>query len=139
MPQWNVFDQRCPTRLVLDRIADKWTVLICVRLARGTCRFGELRRDISGISQKMLTQSLRALERDGLVARKVIAQVPARVDYSLTPLGRTLLRVMAEVKDWAESNIETVLAAQKAYDAARQAVDQPEGAVRVVRLTSRAA
>jgi DNA-binding HxlR family transcriptional regulator len=139
MPQWNVYDQRCPTRLVLDRIADKWTVMICLRLARGSCRFGELRREIAGISQKVLTQNLRALERDGLVTRKVYAQVPARVDYSLTPLGRTLLRLMGEIRDWAESNIETVLAAQKTYDDAQKAVEQPEPGVRVVRLASRAA
>ena len=140
MPEWNVFDERCPTRLVLDRIADKWTVMICVRLAQGTRRFGELRREITGISQKMLTQSLRALERDGLVERKVYAEVPARVEYSLTSLGRTLVRLLAQIKDWSESNIEAVLAAQKAYDQAQQqAPEQPTGPARIVRLTSRAA
>jgi DNA-binding HxlR family transcriptional regulator len=139
MAEWNVFDERCPTRLVLSRIADKWTVLICMRLAQGTMRFGELRRQVSGISQKVLTHSLRALERDGLVARKVYAQVPARVEYSLTPLGRTLVRLMADIKDWAEANIEVVLAAQQAYDRAQQQAPDQKGPVRLVRLATRAA
>jgi DNA-binding HxlR family transcriptional regulator len=139
MAEWNVFNQHCPTRLVLSRIADKWTVMICLRLAQRTMRFGELRREVAGISQKMLTQSLRALERDGLVARKVYAEVPARVEYSLTPLGRTLVRLMADIKDWAEANIQAVLGAQQAYDRAQQAPDAAQGPVRVIRLASRAA
>ena len=88
---WDVFNDRCPTRQVLDRIADKWTVMIVARLAQRTLRFGALKRDIGGISQKMLAQTLRGLERDGLVARTVFAEVPARVEYSLTPLGQTLV------------------------------------------------
>ena len=139
MPEWNVFDERCPTRLVLSRIADKWTVMICIRLSQRTMRFGELRRDISGISQKMLTQSLRALERDGVVARKVYAEVPARVEYSLTPLGATLVHLLAEIRNWAEANIERVLAAQKAFDGAQSQPQATQGPVRVIRLTSRAA
>jgi DNA-binding HxlR family transcriptional regulator len=139
MPEWNVFNERCPTRLVLSRIADKWTVMICVRLSQRTMRFGELRRDVSGISQKVLTQTLRALERDGIVARKVYAEVPARVEYSLTPLGRTLVRLLADIKDWAEANIEAVLAAQIAYDQAQAAPEAPPGPARVVRLSTRAA
>jgi DNA-binding HxlR family transcriptional regulator len=88
MAEWNVFNQHCPTRLVLSRIADKWTVMICLRLAQRTMRFGELRREVAGISQKMLTQSLRALERDGLVVRKVYAEVPARVRPRAAGAGR---------------------------------------------------
>lgn len=140
MSDWNVFDERCPTRMVLSRIADKWSVMICLRLAARTMRFGELRREIGGISQKMLTQSLRGLERDGLVLRKVYAEVPARVEYSLTPLGRTLVRLLSDIKQWAETNIGSVLAAQQAYDAGQAAPEQEEQSrVRVVRFTSRAA
>jgi DNA-binding HxlR family transcriptional regulator len=140
MPEWNVFDERCPTRLVLSRIADKWTVMICVRLSQRTLRFGELRREVAGISQKVLTQSLRALERDGIVSRRVYAEVPARVEYSLTPLGRTLVRLLSDIKNWAEANIETVLAAQAAYDNTQnQPEEAPSGPARVIRLSTRAA
>jgi len=139
-PKWNVFDARCPTRLVLDRVADKWTVMIVARLAARTMRFGELRRDIAGISQKMLTQTLRGLERDGLVARQVHLEVPPRVEYSLTPLGATLVGILTHIKEWAEGNIEAVLRAQRVYDEAQQRPAEPAAArVKVVRLTSRAA
>ncbi|HEU5283797.1 MAG TPA: helix-turn-helix domain-containing protein [Burkholderiales bacterium] len=138
-PMWNVFDDRCATRLVLNRVADKWTVLIVARLARRTIRFGELKREIAGISQKMLTQTLRGLERDGLVARTVYPEVPLRVEYSLTPLGATLVNTLVQIKDWAEGNIEAVLAAQRAYDQAAVQPAQPQGPARVVRLASRAA
>lgn len=138
-PMWNVFDDRCPTRLVLNRVADKWTVLIVARLARRTMRFGELKRDVAGISQKMLTQTLRTLERDGLVARAIYPEVPLRVEYSLTPLGATLADVLVHVKDWAEGNTEAVLAAQRAYDQAAGQPVQPQRPARVVRLASRAA
>jgi DNA-binding HxlR family transcriptional regulator len=136
-PTWNVFDERCPTRKVLNRIADKWTVMIVVRLAQRTMRFGELRRDIGGISQKMLTQTLRGLERDGLVSRRVHAEVPPRVEYSLTPLGRTLVDILAQVKQWAEGNIEAILRAQRAFDDAEGGQPAPESAAKVIRLSSR--
>jgi DNA-binding HxlR family transcriptional regulator len=136
---WDVFNDRCPTRQVLDRIADKWTVMIVARLAQRTMRFGALKRDIGGISQKMLAQTLRGLERDGLVARAVYAEVPPRVEYSLTPLGETLVQVLAQIKLWAEGNIESVLAAQRAYDQAAEALQQPAVTGKIVRLASRAA
>ena len=135
---WDVFNDRCPTRQVLDCIADKWTVMIVSRLARGTTRFGALKRDIGGISQKMLAQTLRSLERDGLVARTVYAEIPPRVEYSLTALGQTLVPVLAQIKHWAEGNIESVLAAQQAYDQALNAPQEPTVG-RIVRLASRAA
>ena len=113
---WNVYDDRCPTRLALDRIADKWTVLIVGRLATDTRRFGELRREIAGVSPKVLTQKLRELERDGLVARRIYASVPPKVEYSLTPLGRTLVGLLDAIRVWAETHIETVLEAQQAFD-----------------------
>src|SRR5262249_6490614 len=87
----SVLDAQCPSRLVLDRIADKWTALILQILARGTMRYAALQRELGGISHKMLTQTLRTLERDGLVRRTVHPVVPPKVEYSLTRLGRTLI------------------------------------------------
>lgn len=112
---WDVYNEKCPTRLVLDRIADKWTVLIVVALDGKTKRFGELRRELGGVSQKMLTQTLRGLERDGLVAREVYASVPPKVEYSLTELGGTLVHIFESIQRWAEHNIEDVLKAQSLY------------------------
>ncbi len=114
--KWNVYEKNCPTRLVLDRIADKWTVLIVIALTKNTKRFSELQREISGISQKMLTQCLRGMERDGLVSRKVYPTVPPKVEYTLTDLGITLVHVLSEIREWSEGNIEKVLSAQKQYD-----------------------
>lgn len=112
----DIYDATCPTRHVLDLIADKWTALIIGRLTEGPQRFAALHRRIGGISQKMLTQSLRRLERDGLVQRTVYAEVPPRVDYTLTPLGHTLWAPLAALRDWAEAHSEAVLAAQQRYD-----------------------
>jgi DNA-binding HxlR family transcriptional regulator len=114
--RWNVYDEHCPTRLALDRIADKWTVLIVGCLASGTHRFGELRREIAGISPKMLTQKLRELERDGIIARRIYASVPPKVEYSLTPLGATLIGLLDAIRSWAERHIEAVLEAQQMFD-----------------------
>lgn len=114
--KWNVYDQDCPTRLALDRIADKWTVLIVGSLAMGTRRFGELRREITGISPKVLTQKLRELERDGIITRKIYATIPPKVEYRLTPLGQTLIGLLDSIRVWAESHIEAVLEAQVEYD-----------------------
>lgn len=115
---WNIYDAQCPTRLVLNRIADKWTVLIVGSLESGTKRFSNLRREIGGVSQKMLTQTLRGLERDGLVTRTVYSSVPPRVEYSLTPLGRTLIELLNAIRAWSETHIEEVLKAQTRYDSA---------------------
>ena len=112
----NVYASDCPTRQVLDRIGDKWTALVIGVLEDGTQRFSELQRSIGGISQKMLTQTLRSLERDGLVNRTVYAEVPPRVEYELTSLGETLCAPLTAVRHWAEANIAEVSAAQTAYD-----------------------
>lgn len=117
-PQWNVFDSNCPTRQVLDCIADKWTVLIIHRLAKGTLRFAQLRREVDGISQKVLTNTLRMLERDGIVTRRIYASVPPRVEYSLTALGRSLCKLVEGICGWAEANIEQVQTARKVYERA---------------------
>jgi DNA-binding HxlR family transcriptional regulator len=122
---WNIYDERCPTRLVLGRLADKWTVLVVGQLAQGTRRFGELRREIRGISPKVLTQALRSLERDGLITRRVYASVPPKVEYTLTPLGRTLISLVDDIRDWAETHIEAVLEAQQSFDQQIQEVDEP--------------
>ncbi|MDF2115658.1 helix-turn-helix domain-containing protein [Roseiarcaceae bacterium H3SJ34-1] len=113
----NTFDANCPTRLILDRIADKWTVLALALLMGGPVRFNELRRRIDGVSQKMLSQTLKSLERDGLVSRKATPTVPVTVEYSITPLGATLAATIDGLRVWAECNINDVLAAQKRYDA----------------------
>ena len=115
-PPWNVFDSNCPTRQVLDCIADKWTVLIIRRLAEGTLRFAQLRRAVDGISQKVLTNTLRTLERDGIVTRRIYASVPPKVEYSLTSLGRSLCNLVGGICSWAEANIEQVQAAREVYD-----------------------
>ena len=101
----SVLDAQCPSRLVLDRIADKWTALIIQILAHGTMRYGALQREIGGISQKMLTQTLRGLERDGLVRRTVFPVVPPRVEYSLTRLGRTLIEPLHALCRWSEKHL----------------------------------
>jgi DNA-binding HxlR family transcriptional regulator len=106
----------CPTRRILDRIGDRWTVLIVGVLGEGDARFSELRRRIDGISQKMLTQTLRGLERDGLVRRTVHPEVPVRVVYSLTEAGRTLLGPLAALQRWSIEHLSDVSASQGAYD-----------------------
>ena len=103
--------EACPTRHVMETIGGKWSALLVHALADGP-------RRIAGVSQKMLTQTLRELERDGLVTRTVTASVPVRVDYALTPLGRTLVPVLGALKDWSETHIEQVLAARETFDAA---------------------
>ncbi|MDQ0390709.1 DNA-binding HxlR family transcriptional regulator [Labrys monachus] len=118
---YDVYENRCPTRLVLDRLADKWAVLILDRLDEGPVRFNHIRRDIKGISQKVLSQTLKKLERDGLVSRAVFATVPVTVEYALTPLGRTLTETVSALAHWAERNMDAVLAAQRAYDEASPA------------------
>lgn len=115
-PQWDVYQKNCPTRMVLDRIADKWTVLIIGQLHKKTFRFNELRRAIPGITQKMLTQTLKGLEKDGIVDRKIYATVPLKVEYSLTPLGSSLTKLLNNLAEWAETNIEQISKAQKHHE-----------------------
>ena len=114
---WDPYSDKCPTRLVLDRIGDKWTVLVLGLLESGPVRFNKLRREIAGLSQKVLAQTLRGLERDGLVTRTAYPTVPVTVEYALTPLGRTLSDAVAPLRAWAGDHIEDVILAQRAYDA----------------------
>jgi DNA-binding HxlR family transcriptional regulator len=114
---FDAYFAECPSRKLLDRLSDKWVTLVLTGLASGPRRYSDLSRRIAGVSQKMLTQTLRGLERDGLVRRTVTPSVPVRVDYKLTPLGESLMPLVAAIKGWAEANIQTVEAARKTYDA----------------------
>ncbi|MFF2844739.1 winged helix-turn-helix transcriptional regulator [Streptomyces sp. NPDC058001] len=113
---YDAFLKSCPTNQLLDRISDKWVSLIVSALAPGPLRYSELNRVIAGVSPKMLTQTLRSLERDGILTRAVTPSVPVRVDYALTPLGLSLSRLLSAVKDWAETHIEEVHEARTRYD-----------------------
>jgi DNA-binding HxlR family transcriptional regulator len=114
--EYDAFIRSCPTNQLLDRISDKWVSLVVCALSPGSMRYSELARKIAGVSPKMLTQTLRSLERDGILARTVTPSVPVRVDYELTPLGASLSLLLAGVKDWAETHIEQVHEARERYD-----------------------
>ena len=113
----SAYAKDCPSRQLLDRIGDTWSVLIVVLLAGGPHRYTELAKKIQGVSPKMLTQTLRGLERDGLITRKVHAVVPPRVDYALTELGKSLYGLVEGLEKWAEANIDEVQEARATYDA----------------------
>ena len=113
--------QACDLRDLLDRLADKWSLLVVELLGDSTRRFSDLRREIDGISQRMLTLTLRQLERDGLVSRTVYPVVPPRVEYALTPLGTTLLETIQPLVAWARAHRGEVSAARSAYDARAEA------------------
>lgn len=114
---YDAFIRNCPTNQLLDRISDKWVSLVVSALADGPMRYSDLGRRIAGVSPKMLTQTLRALERDGILTRTVTPSVPVRVDYALTPLGSSLSTLLSAVKDWAENHFDEVHAARERYDA----------------------
>ncbi|WP_102159082.1 winged helix-turn-helix transcriptional regulator [Zhihengliuella halotolerans] len=115
-PAWNVMVSTCPSRTSLARIANKWTAMIVIALSDGRLRFGEIRRAVDGISGKVLADTLRDLERDGIVSRTAYDQMPPRVEYDLTPLGQTLREPLAALGTWAETHIADVEAARDAYD-----------------------
>lgn len=125
--EYNAFLAGCPSRQLLDRISDKWVALILAALAEDDAhtpesrsrplRYSELSRRLAGVSQKMLTQTLRSLERDGLVTRTVTPTVPVTVTYELTDLGGSLRELMRGVKEWAEAHMDEVLANRRVYDA----------------------
>lgn len=108
--------EQCPARDVLALIGDKWTTLVFGLLENGPQRFSDLRRGVGGISQKVLTQTLRALERDGLVKRTIYPEIPPHVEYELTSLGRTLVEPISALKRWTAEHIDSVIAAQQDYD-----------------------
>lgn len=111
--KWNPYAAECPTRQLLDRISNKWVVLVLGLLEDGPMRFNALRREIDGISQKMLTQTLRSLEGDGLLTRRVFATVPVTVEYELTTLGRSLNEAVFPLSEWAVKNMSKINAARK--------------------------
>ncbi|WEK52708.1 MAG: helix-turn-helix domain-containing protein [Candidatus Kaistia colombiensis] len=107
---------QCPVRDVLDRLGDAWSYLVVLRLTGGAHRFNALRRAVHGISQRMLTVTLRSLERDGLVSRQVFPTTPPQVEYALTEMGRSLAEPMRVLTHWASSHHDRVKAARRAYD-----------------------
>jgi DNA-binding HxlR family transcriptional regulator len=113
----NVYVAGCGARAALERIADKWALLLILLLEQRPYRFNELLRAVGGLSQKMLTQTLRNLERDGLVRREVYPTTPPQVEYSLTPLGATLGSAFRAMTEWAEAHVGEVLTARVTYDA----------------------
>jgi DNA-binding HxlR family transcriptional regulator len=114
----DVYAPSCPSRVVLDRIGDRWTALIVGVLEDGPRRFTEI-RDAMGVTGKVLTQTLRTLERDGLVTRTAYPVIPPRVEYALTPLGMTLREPLAAIREWAETNVNEIVRARLAFDAER--------------------
>jgi len=112
----NTHGAQCLPRQALDLISDRWTMIVVKALAEGIHRYGELHRAIGGISQKMLTQTLRSLEHDGLVRRTVYPVVPPKVEYALTPLGETLIEPLAAIGDWAERHMDDIVRARRQND-----------------------
>ncbi|QCV96979.1 helix-turn-helix transcriptional regulator [Acidipropionibacterium acidipropionici] len=111
-------DPACPSRTVLRHLTDRWTPLIVTVLSDGSRRFGQVRDEVGGITAKVLTQTLRSMERDGLVTRSITASVPARVDYELTELGRSLIEPIQVLRGWAEAHAGQVLDARASWDGA---------------------
>jgi DNA-binding HxlR family transcriptional regulator len=122
--RFDVLSAACPTRQVINRVGDRWSLLVLSALENGTLRFQQLRRAVDGVSQKMLTQTLRTLERDGLVTRTVYASVPPKVEYTLTPLGEGLSEPVASIRSWAYEHMDQIERARDRFDnAATQGVD----------------
>ena len=111
-----MYTRNCPSRQILDRIGDTWSVLIVGSLADGPLRYSELAARIEGVSPKMLTQTLRGLERDGMIGRTVFPVVPPRVEYELTSLGRSLLGLVSGLEAWAQEHMPDVVNARDDYD-----------------------
>ena len=111
----DVFAETCPSRSVMEHVTSRWGVLVLVALLEGTLRFSELRRKVAGVSEKMLAQTLQALEADGIVHRQVYPVIPPRVEYSLTPLGREVAPHVEALAEWIEENMPRVLRARVAH------------------------
>jgi DNA-binding HxlR family transcriptional regulator len=124
---WDPYLAACPCRDVLDLVANKWTALMVGVLARRPHRFGELRREVAGITPKVLTQNLRSLERDGLISRKVYPTTPPSVEYALTALGESISGYLIALNNWTAANFDDIKRARAAYDAAQEAAPQPVG------------
>ncbi|MFT0847666.1 helix-turn-helix domain-containing protein [Actinomycetaceae bacterium L2_0104] len=113
---YDPYAKNCPTRQLLDRIGDRWTVLVLGALERGPLRYSDISRTVEGISQKMLTQTLRALERDGLIDRTVFPEIPPHVQYELTTLGCSLREVVRGLEEWCKENMPAIQSARAEYD-----------------------
>ena len=125
VPEGPCGDDDCGIRDVLDRLGDRWTVLVVVELAKGVRRFRELERAIPGISQRMLTVTTKRLWRDGLVERTVHPTIPPQVEYRLTPMGRSLAGVITGLADWSRDNKTAIATARSKWDADHEAADRP--------------
>lgn len=110
------FEAQCPSREILGVIGSKWSLLVPCLLKSGPARTGQMMRAVKGVSQKMLTQTLRELERTGVIERKSYPEVPPRVEYKLTPLGETLSALVLQIEEWVVNNFEQIVAAQEAFD-----------------------
>lgn len=119
--EYDAFLAQCPSRQLLEQLSSKWVTLLLCALHERPQRYSELSREVAGVSQKMLTQTLRTLERDGLISRDVEATVPVTVTYAITELGDSLYEVVQHLKRWAESNMPAVHRARADYDAAASA------------------
>ncbi|MBW4556894.1 MAG: helix-turn-helix transcriptional regulator [Trichormus sp. ATA11-4-KO1] len=115
-PEPELFTLNCPTQQILDVITDKWSVIVLYCLAYRSRRYNDIQRRIEGISQKVLTQTLRKLERHGLVERQVLSQMPLSVEYSLTPLGETLIEPLLAIANWSREHFSKVVASRNHYD-----------------------
>lgn len=122
-PPWNVMVASCPSRTSLARIANKWTAMTVIALSKGRLRFGEIRKAVDGISGKVLADTLRDLERDGIVSRTAYDQMPPRVEYELTDLGQTLRQPLEALGQWAETHFTEVETARASYDDKLAAAD----------------
>lgn len=116
----------CFVRSILDRVGDKWSLYVVITLVDGEMRFSELRRAIPAISQRMLTVTLRGLERDGIVAREIYAVMPPHIGYSLTPMGESLFGAVSNLMQWARTQVPDIEAAQARYDEAQAAIERGE-------------
>jgi DNA-binding HxlR family transcriptional regulator len=114
--RFDVMAAACPTRQVIGRVGDKWSLLVLYALSTDTKRFSQLRSEVEGISQKMLTQTLRAMQRDGLVHRHAYPTIPPKVEYRLTPLGQSLENAIAVVRQWAYTHMDEITASRETYD-----------------------
>jgi DNA-binding HxlR family transcriptional regulator len=123
--QPNIYIQLCPSRALLSRVADKWATMALLALGDSTLRFGELKRKLEGVSQKMLAQTLRNLERDGLIAREVFSGRPLRVDYMLTARGKGLVTQLEPIVLWAQENVIGIERHQIAFDKAQKMLNMP--------------
>lgn len=113
---FDVMSPECPSRLILQRMGDKWTPLVFLALQSGPRRFSQVRSDIGGVTPKVLTQTLRALERDGLLTRTIYPEVPPRVEYELTDVGATLLGPFDVIRDWAQTHAAQILESRDSFD-----------------------